>query len=61
MSLAHHLRLAGTGLVVLALLHAAFPRRFNWSKELPRLSLLNRQIYGGAFWAQIGDPALHIR
>ena len=45
MSFALHLRVAGTGLVVLALLHAAFPRRFNWKEELPRLSLLNRQMF----------------
>lgn len=44
LSLDLHLRLAGAGLILLALLHAAFPRRFHWKEELPRLSLLNRQI-----------------
>ena len=45
MSLALHLRLAGAALIALALLHAAFPRRFRWKEELPRLSLLNRQMF----------------
>jgi hypothetical protein len=38
-------RLAGLGLVALALLHAAFPRRFQWREELARLSPLNREIF----------------
>jgi hypothetical protein len=45
MSLAWHLRLAGAALIALALLHATFPRRFAWRDELPRLSLLNRQVF----------------
>jgi hypothetical protein len=44
-SLARHLQLAGTALVFLALMHAAFPRRFNWREETARLSPLNRQIF----------------
>lgn len=45
MSLARHLQVAGTALILLALLHAAFPRRFNWHEETARLSPLNRQIF----------------
>jgi len=44
-SLALHLRVAGAGLIVLALAHVLFPRRFAWRDELPRLSLLNRQMF----------------
>jgi hypothetical protein len=40
-----HLRIAGVLQIVLALLHLAFPRRFNWKEELARLSPLNRQIF----------------
>ena len=40
-----HLRLAGALQLVLAALHLGFPRRFDWTSELPRLSLLNRQIF----------------
>lgn len=45
MTLAMHLRFIGAVLVTLALLHVAFPRRFNWKEELARLSLLNRQMF----------------
>jgi hypothetical protein len=44
-SLAVHLQVAGTALILLALLHSAFPRRFNWREETARLSPLNRQIF----------------
>jgi hypothetical protein len=44
-SLARHLQVAGGALIALALLHAAFPRRFNWKEETARLSPLNRQIF----------------
>ncbi len=40
-----HLRIAGALQIVLALAHLLFPRRFKWSEELSRLSLLNRQIF----------------
>lgn len=40
-----HLQLVGFSLIALAALHLGFPRRFNWSVELNRLSLLNRQIF----------------
>lgn len=40
-----HLRIAGALQIILALLHLAFPKRFNWKEELARLSPLNRQIF----------------
>jgi hypothetical protein len=39
------LRIAGALLIMLAAAHIAFPRRFSWAEELPRLSLLNRQMF----------------
>ncbi len=45
LNLAVHLKLAGASMIALALLHFAFPRRFEWKKELASLSLLNRQIF----------------
>ncbi len=42
--LAGHLYFIGWGLLALAALHAGFPKRFGWRTELPRLSLLNRQM-----------------
>ncbi len=35
---------SGLILVVLALLHAGFPRYFRWDEEATRLSLINRQL-----------------
>jgi len=40
-----HLRAAGFGLLLLALLHAFFPKRFAWRTDLAGVSLLNRQIF----------------
>ncbi|NML64863.1 hypothetical protein HHL22_06555 [Hymenobacter sp. RP-2-7] len=40
----NQLEAAGGLLVALALLHAAFPRYFNWRRELAPLSLLSRQL-----------------
>jgi hypothetical protein len=40
-----HLKIVGVLLVLLALLHLTFPRRFKWREELQTLSLLNRQIF----------------
>ncbi len=40
-----HLRIAGALQIALALAHLLFPRRFNWTEELARLSPLNRQIF----------------
>lgn len=36
---------AGCGLLVLALLHVAFPRRFGWQQDLAQVTLLNRQLF----------------
>ncbi|MCB2407892.1 hypothetical protein [Hymenobacter lucidus] len=38
------LKIVGVLLVGLALLHAGFPRYFNWAGELKPLSLINRQM-----------------
>ncbi|HYE74387.1 MAG TPA: hypothetical protein VEF04_13695 [Blastocatellia bacterium] len=40
-----HLKVVGVLMISLALLHALFPRRFNWKAELQTLSLLNRQLF----------------
>ena len=42
--LALHLRIVGAILLGLGVLHVAFPRKFDWSRELAKLSLLNRRI-----------------
>ena len=39
-----HLKIIGSLLMILALIHIAFPRYFNWKKELQSLSLINRQM-----------------
>ena len=39
------LQFAGALLLALSLLHVAMPKRFAWTEELARLSLLNRQIF----------------
>jgi hypothetical protein len=39
------LRIAGAILLLLALSHVGFSKRFHWDQELPRLSLLNRQVF----------------
>jgi len=39
------LQFTGAGLIALGLLHFVFPRRFNWSEELARLSPINKQIF----------------
>jgi hypothetical protein len=39
-----HLRIIGSILVLLSLIHVIFPKRFNWEIELLSLSVLNRQI-----------------
>lgn len=45
MSLEIHLRIAGALLIALAAIHIFFPKKFHWAEELPRLSLLNRQMF----------------
>lgn len=39
-----HLNIIGFLLIPLALVHAVFPRYFNWKNELGNLALVNRQI-----------------
>jgi hypothetical protein len=39
-----HLIITGILLIALALVHLVFPSYFNWKKELPLLSLVNRQL-----------------
>lgn len=37
-------KIIGVILIILAIVHAAFPRRFKWKDELSSLSLINRQM-----------------
>ena len=39
-----HLRALGVIFVLLAGVHGIFPRRFDWARELQRLSLINQQL-----------------
>ena len=39
-----YLKIAGVILIILGIMHIAFPRRFNWKDELQPLSLINRQM-----------------
>ena len=39
-----HLRITGSLLILLAFIHASFPRYFEWKKELGALSIINRQL-----------------
>lgn len=39
------LRWAGAILLALCFLHLAFPRRFDWRRDLSQLTLLNRQMF----------------
>lgn len=39
-----YIKLTGVLLMILALIHAIFPKYFNWDKELQSLSLINRQM-----------------
>lgn len=39
-----HFKIVGVLLITLALAHVAFPKYFNWDKELKSLSLINRQM-----------------
>jgi hypothetical protein len=39
-----HLHVLGVVFVVLAFVHAVFPARFEWRRELPALSLINQQL-----------------
>lgn len=39
-----HLKIIGTLLIVLALVHVFFPKYFKWKKELIGMSLINQQM-----------------
>jgi hypothetical protein len=39
-----HVKIIGSFLIILAVLHLSFPRYFNWKKELRSLSIMNRQM-----------------
>jgi hypothetical protein len=45
MTLELHLKIVGALLILLALAHLTFAKRFNWKTETERMSLLNRQIF----------------
>jgi len=39
-----HFKFVGILLMLLALIHIGFPKRFNWAEELKSLSLMNKQM-----------------
>jgi hypothetical protein len=39
-----HLKVIGSLLILLGLVHAIFPRQFNWKQELSSLSTVNREM-----------------
>lgn len=39
-----HLKVIGVILIILAVIHAVFPKQFNWKNEMRSLSLVNRQM-----------------
>ena len=39
-----HLKIIGILLIILAAIHVAFPKYFNWKQELKPLSIINRQL-----------------
>lgn len=39
-----HLKITGSILIFLSLIHVVFPRYFNWKEELKHLSLINQQL-----------------
>lgn len=39
-----HLHIIGITMILLAIIHAVFPRYFHWKKQLHHLSLINRQL-----------------
>lgn len=39
-----HLKIIGSLLIILAVVHSFFPRYFNWKRELSSLSVINRQL-----------------
>ncbi len=50
-----HLKITGTLLILLSIVHVIFPRYFEWKKESMQLSLINRQIlYVHTFFIAFG-------
>jgi hypothetical protein len=39
-----HIKIVGSLLLLLSLMHVVLPRYFNWTQELSELSLINKQI-----------------
>ena len=39
-----HLKIIGILLIILALIHVAFPKYFRWKEELKQLTIINRQL-----------------
>lgn len=39
-----HLKISGVLLILLAIFHSFFPKRFDWKKECESMTLLNRQM-----------------
>jgi hypothetical protein len=39
-----HLKIVGYISIALAFVHVIFPKYFNWKKEMPSISLVNRQL-----------------
>ncbi len=39
-----HLKIIGSCLVLLSLVHSIFPKQFNWKQELSSLSIFNREM-----------------
>ena len=39
-----NIKIIGILLIILAVIHVAFPRYFNWKQELKSLSIINRQL-----------------
>lgn len=39
-----YLKITGVLLIVLSLIHAIFPKYFNWKQELKSLSIINKQL-----------------
>jgi len=44
MSLSAHLHVIGWIMIVLAIVHIAFPKHFDWKKDCNSMSLINRQM-----------------
>ena len=50
-----HLKIIGTLSIMLAIIHAVFPRYFNWKQELKPLSIINKQLmYVHSFFIAFG-------